>query len=346
MNNSDKRFYIGRLIAYSHNSTLFMSELEDRRKVAKLIPTRLFKYCKIKSYTYDVLKNQHVYLSTSEKLNDPFDLITPISNPKELETYIEYIKSALSRKQIAKNILLNIKKSKCLNDVFSVIDKILTHEYTSYSDIIEKLYSFNTFTQDEVNYIYNIANNFYDVIKEVCLDRHNNELFQKMLNDFEGFGVCSLSKAKNTKPMWSHYGDCYAGICIEYEIQKTNLDLINRLYPVIYEKQSYDIFEKSLIKFTIGLLSRSLTNGKNIKGYSAIVEEFCSKDVNWSYEREWRILGKENTFYKGLKIKAVYLGYNVNEYKEKRIRKIANEIGFEVYKMESPRITGRLIFSK
>ena len=344
MNNKEKRLYISRLLAYSSVFPLHVAEAEDRKKIINSIPNHLFKYCTINEHSINALKTQKVYCSPPKLLNDPFDLFIPKEKDDD-NCWLDYIKEHIPRKKIIRQILLCIKKSNHCDIVLPILEPVLLEKETDSLKVCNQLYETGWFTYDECYYMFNMAYNFYKTFDYVIENNDNRRLIENMRNDFEGFGVFCMTEHKNTRPMWAHYGDEYKGICIEYAIPKTK-EIVERLFPVLYEKPILCRLPQALTRLTIGILSRAYTDGKIVDGTSAIVEEFCTKSSDWAYEKEWRIVGKEKSFVSGLAIKNVYLGYRVSEDNKKTIIDVAKDVGFDVYEMGNPRESGRLIFTK
>ena len=71
-----------------------------------------------------------------------------------------------------------------------------------------------------------------------------------------------------------------------------------------------------------------------------------SKDSDWEYQDEWRLIGDANTKLKPFKIKAIYLGFDVDENNEKMILDYAARKGFNVYKMNKPINTKKITYIK
>lgn len=90
-------------------------------------------------------------------------------------------------------------------------------------------------------------------------------------------GVLSLSEAWDNGPMWAHYADQHRGFVLGlddssgyFSRRRTQKNEFYHLRKVAYEAPSPGprSFE-------------DLSNGKNV---------FLTKDISWSYEREWRML--------------------------------------------------------
>ena len=66
------------------------------------------------------------------------------------------------------------------------------------------------------------------------------------------------------------------------------------------------------------------------------MELFCTKDSDWSYQSEWRLIGKAEDHCHELKIKSIYLGFKVNKTNENKMKRYASKYGFNLYKMNAP----------
>ena len=59
-----------------------------------------------------------------------------------------------------------------------------------------------------------------------------------------------------------------------------------------------------------------------------------TKNAEWSFQKEWRIIGKPCTKLTIPKIKKIYLGKNIKSENKDFILSLANELDFEVYMQE------------
>ena len=104
-----------------------------------------------------------------------------------------------------------------------------------------------------------------------------------------------FSEVNDSILMWSHYANSNKGICIEYDIE----DIREHFYKVMYLEHPLQISESLQSEFNPGFDYRLL---------SAV-----SKSVEWSYEKEWRLISNPAVV-RGmnikvrLPIKAVYFG--------------------------------------
>ena len=152
--------------------------------------------------------------------------------------------------------------------------------------------------------------------------------------------VTCLSERMDSPLMWSHYANKHFGFCLEYDFTHTmvkrypDLNMAKiMLLPVIYSKKR-------------PLLSRVLTNSKIMFPYyktgkmpmevvESIVYGLLFKSPDWSYEREWRIIGMdmERPTMKLPSARKVFLGANMEESAKARVIEIAKKKHIPVYQM-------------
>ena len=85
-----------------------------------------------------------------------------------------------------------------------------------------------------------------------------------------------------------------------------------------------------IIEELVNQLSKGLINqiDKRIK----FVYIFLTKYKEWSFQKEWRILGEKDTKFPATPIKAIYLGKHCAKTNEKLILRLAKKYNFAVYK--------------
>lgn len=152
--------------------------------------------------------------------------------------------------------------------------------------------------------------------------------------------VTCLSERMDSPLMWSHYANKHFGFCLEYDFTHTmvkrypDLNMAKiMLLPVIYSEKR-------------PLLSRVLTNNKimlpyyktgkmPMEGVESIVYGLLFKSPDWSYEREWRIIGMDmvKPTMKLPSARKVFLGANMEESAKARVIEIAKKKHIPVYQM-------------
>jgi len=128
--------------------------------------------------------------------------------------------------------------------------------------------------------------------------------------------------------MWSHYSDNHKGFCLEYDVGSWPRRERRILYPVIYSGRLFDA--------TKYILRSILSNDfENIYGIVAATH----KSLDWEYEKEWRfVLPMGESFadrnYRVPSPSALYLGTRIGEENQDELKRIADEKGILVYKMQ------------
>ena len=91
---------------------------------------------------------------------------------------------------------------------------------------------------------------------------------------------------------------------------------------------------------------RFVSNGQIQTDMGCFSRLICTKDPDWEHQDEWRIIGNANSKVSSLKIKSVYLGFNVDESNEKKMLELADKKGFSVFKMNKPTGIKQITYSK
>lgn len=144
------------------------------------------------------------------------------------------------------------------------------------------------------------------------LNKRKKEIKDKICLSYR---ICSLSETYDNILMWSHYADFHKGICIKYKSDS----LKDYLYKVNY---------------TSNVLHLSKLKRIDRKSSELFINHvMCTKNLAWSYEKEWRLLFEENKLqsnkYEAVPIE-ILLGTNISKYHERRVKKIAKNKGISV----------------
>ena len=76
------------------------------------------------------------------------------------------------------------------------------------------------------------------------------------------------------------------------------------------------------------------------------MELFCTKDTDWSYQQEWRLIANAGGHFGFLNINAIYLGFKVKKSNETKMKRYAKKYGFKLYKMNPPNGNKRISYTK
>ncbi len=152
--------------------------------------------------------------------------------------------------------------------------------------------------------------------------------------------VTCLSERMDSPLMWSHYANKHYGFCLEYDFTHSiikrypDLNMAKiMLLPVIYSEKR-------------PLLSKALTDSKVMFQYmktkkmpnefiESMVYGLLFKSLDWSYEKEWRIIGL-NMEKPAMKLpvpRKLFLGANIEEPTRTRLIEIAKKKHIPVFQM-------------
>lgn len=163
---------------------------------------------------------------------------------------------------------------------------------------------------------------------------------QKVLNDWEEkvlvhtaklFLIGCLCTSYKNRLMWSHYADSHKGFCVEYDFSEPDAEVLNTLpLPVLYSKK------RPLIPWEAAL---EKTPENMEKTWRWLMIGLLTKDSEWSYENEWRILINSTDFaeVKMPRISCVYLGASILEENRNKILDIARRKHIPVKQMKVDR---------
>lgn len=348
MNNKDKREYISCLHLSEQPNRCYPAEMVRIREVLSKCPKSLFKYRKFDKWTFDMLKNNYAYLAPVKDLDDPFEClgdfdISKIINPDSKVVKDDFINHICNTFNIGldEKQLEIVKKHK---DAFKPGDQFD-------EDKIRKVLKNEGYSDEKTDYHINLYKNYLNVSDAYSEDGTDERFRQILVNPKEKLGVCALSEKNNSKVLWSLYGGKYRGYCIEYCIKPT-IKARRFLFPVIYTRRPNNNVSEKLFDTMFAETNRHFINNnpfsikQEIGPVGAIYELFCSKDVDWNHQGEWRLVGEAKDHFTDIDVKAVYLGFDVAKTNEAKMIKYAKRYGFDLYKMKAPDGKKRIRFYK
>lgn len=134
--------------------------------------------------------------------------------------------------------------------------------------------------------------------------------------------ICCLTTDYTNKLMWSHYADSHKGICVEYDFSDRAVNKSQPL-PVYYshERPQFDW---------------KLSQEAKSKGTACLMQALLTKDEDWSYEKEWRMVISAETEPDNIPappIKCIYIGASCSEENTKKIVDTAKALQIPVKKI-------------
>ncbi len=124
--------------------------------------------------------------------------------------------------------------------------------------------------------------------------------------------ICSMSAepAFSSPLMWAHYADSFKGVCLEFEVDVSKVEV---------EKIAYD---DCVLKLE---LPQNITNID--RKWAKIL--LCKKYPVWEYEAEYRVFSGDAYIKDGVELKKIYLGERISDTNKELIKKIVSA-GIEV----------------
>ena len=343
MTNEEKREYLNLKIAYQ--STPFVAELEKRNEYIKKTPKSLYKYRNFDEYTIDMIENDYVFLTPTGWLDDPFECLTSV----DLDRIFDNDRKTLSNEMMEYivDIIFTHSDSNHLDKekLLSLLDESTINGEISHEVLNANLDSFDKLSLSEKDLLLNVMINFQNTMSTITDDMALKNLFMILIQSKDKIGVCSFTTKRDNKPMWSLYADKYCGYCIEYDTPMTK-EVLPNLCPVIYTKDFDNNIVKTTFKFGIETIIRFFSSGRMKTNMGCFTELLCTKDSDWEYQDEWRLVGDAKTKVMPFKVKNIYLGFNVSKENEKLIVDLSKRKEFGVFKMENPSGNNKVYYTK
>lgn len=338
-----RKEYINAKMRYQLSS--ITSEIKKLEDFINITPKTLYKFRSFDKYTSDMIENDYAYLAAAETLDDPFDCLTNIDlngiynlNSQKLsnetikrvvDIYIEYFgSSSINKRELNAMVQRCIVNGEIDSDLFfSEIDKISTLNFIQ-KNILHSFIFSQTIASQKMSESKNIK-----------------KLFYQLANSKKEVGVCSFTTKRDNKPMWSLYANNYKGYCLEYEIPKKYITSI-KLIPVIYTNKYDNNIINNILTFGLDGLYSSISGNIENLDLSFCVSFLGTKSSDWKFQDEWRIIDESEGRIKPIKIKNIYLGFDVTHENENIILNLSSKKGFGVYKMDKPFNTKKVTYTK
>ena len=174
--------------------------------------------------------------------------------------------------------------------------------------------------------------------------KHNQKLksetkyeAEKLQKELEGdwntlkkqMAVCCFTESVDNFLMWSHYANSYNGVCLEYNLNEVR-DLKYFLSPVLYTDK--------LIRARDYITKDDFVKDKYNRLIKATIISVLSKQSQWEYEKEWRIINvvkNESDRYISMPLpKVVYVGFKVNTENREKIKSVVANLNIEELKKQ------------
>lgn len=152
--------------------------------------------------------------------------------------------------------------------------------------------------------------------------------------------------------MWSMYANNYKGYCIECDISEylnKNIDFAKNLFKVKYVNERSNNFVSLLLTNILAELFKNM-NLKYEHGtkqlQNEIIESLITKYKEWSFRKEWRIIGMPGDKSIKLPIKAVYSYGKLSEEEATKIIDVCDRKHISVYRQRNVYFSLKIYFDK
>lgn len=305
---------------------------------ASYFPKTLYKYMSFKDYTAEMLRDNYLYLSPAELMDDQFDCSLNFDsyyylNHSENEImpfFLEWLKKHAKQKADSK-----VKKH--IDSMFTLYyhDGTIKEDRAKYF-LLSKVKGINPSKVDE--FLKSLNKMKDELFSNNVFTNSCEKILEALIKQKENTGLCSLTETNMSQIMWQMYSNKYEGLCVEYDIETYLRNYVSDdeiILPVVYKNRK----DFNPIKMEVRLiLELAIYPNDKIRLRREFLEEYfkilSTKNTEWSLQKEWRIIGKPHTKVNMPKIKKIYLGKNIKQENKELILSLANELDFEVYIQE------------
>ncbi len=322
----------------------FLCELMGRKDFVNQMPNILYKYRSFDKYTKEMLEEPYVFLAPVKDLDDPFDCLTnPGVEPDKKDSldskglsmidYVIDIVCSLGNTSINKKEIKRIIPRCYVNGEYNEDNARAAFEETT------------LIPPEQKEMLLGVLRNVDSVTETIVKDKSMENLAKILIDPSDKVGICSLSTKRDNKVMWSLYGNKYKGYCVEYDIPNDEEIRFN-LCPTIYKRNDDNNLIRKMVKLGVANCIRFMSEGNLNRGIGCMNELFCTKDTDWQYQDEWRLIGNAEAHCNKLKVKAVYVGFKVSDNNLLKIKRIAKKKGFKVFLMNAPKGKKKITYTE
>ena len=274
-------------------------------------PQFLYKYRPFDRFTFDMLDNAYIYLCPAERLDDPSECKVDFT----VQDFYDLKTNQLTFKGV--DMILDFIRPYTTEDNFpkarSIVARTLMPQGTVRRHfLLDASFEIQELVSDtDITPVINWLGSIPDKLNDPNIRYKFIELFSLAHDARRDMGICSLSELNNSDGMWRNYADDSKGYCIKYDTR--NYENLYALYPVVYQDNRKSNIVTSILSAFIGEMIFGMSNGQIAADKSQFIRLFLTKDLVWSYQKEWRLLGDANQKLSAPSVNAIYLGKNMPE---------------------------------
>jgi hypothetical protein len=241
------------------------------------IPERLYKYRSFSNLTLDMLIEDVIYFADPSLFNDPLDTKPTLSTDISAEVLERVLSQALEQR-------LSAEMSMAAKKIRYRGPKTIDHIGRLIRKETDKLLSDIRYDASDPEYEVPDPPQFVvgQYVERELLRRYDR-------------GVFSLAERPNCPLMWSHYGDQHRGLCLGYSIPASAADKVHQI--------KYGGSRRIKASAVAAMLDGDVAARRKVD--DAVL---LRKAREWSYEKEWRLLGPKGPQDSPLELEEVVFG--------------------------------------
>lgn len=316
MNQEEKLIYLNKLVT-------------NNRNVSYSGPVSLFKYRPFDEHTYDMLENEYMFLCPAEREDDKTECMTTVDIGRLIEVETNNLKRECVDQifEFIKPHMSADNYEMCRSEIYSIMNADGTVRPRFMLDMSHKMQEMVPKGFDIaplVNWIVNIPKK----LDEPEISSQLKPLIEIAYQARKVIGLCSLAESSDNDDLWNEYAAKHTGYCVEYDI--TDYELNKDILPVIYDDNRKTNIIIQLVGSFIGQMIIGMSNSQIYADATQFIRLFLTKNTEWSYQNEWRLIGRANDKPKAPKIKCIYLGKNIDESNKQQMIKFASSKGITI----------------
>lgn len=280
-------------------------------------PKYLYKYRPYDKYTFDMLENNYVFLCKVSNLDDKSECDVSLDIYRLFDLYTNNAKKECINQIISKLIPYTSKENYEIikNKIYSILDN---------NGNVKKNYMLDlSFEIEEkcpgidvasfVNWIINIP----EKIDNSDIKSKIDKFIEVGIQAKEKLGICSLCDSFEIDELWTNYADHDSGYCIEYDV--SDYDMNEWIFPVVYTDDRKNNLVEVLVEKFINQCINFFSNGEMKTDQTQYLRLFLTKNTEWNYQNEWRLIGDANYKMRAPKITKIIVGSKMAEENYNRI---------------------------
>lgn len=319
------------VVRFNERNKNSSADFKTENKISQIVKTNsnqkpryLYKYLKFNEHSFSSIQNSEIFFRKVSDLDDKSECIVTVDEPR----LYDFQHNGLRREcveqifEIVRPYSDPGKFEEVKYEVYRIMDcnaVIRSHFLLDIADKFKEMAP-GCNTAPIVNWLLSIP----EKLDTPEIKTKFIELVKVCLNARTLLGVCSLSELCDNERMWEEYGDHGEGYCIEYDFDEYEKQ--KYLLEVNYQEQRDTNFIISFVATFVEDMIKQMSKGELANRDSKMLMLFATKYLEWSYQKEWRLLGDADTTEKGPKISKVYLGKNISKENKNKMKELCTSL--------------------